>query len=48
MTTRNKKKLEFGPLYKGFSIIFPKILDAIQRFTKVRNFPLSNAFSSPK
>ena len=34
----------------GFSIIFPKILDAIERFTKVRIVlvPLSVTFLNPK
>ena len=36
-------ELESFRNYKGFSIIFPQILDAIQRITKVRIFliPLS-------
>ena len=36
--------------YKGFSIICPKILDAIQRVTKVRIFliPLSIILLNPK
>ena len=36
--------------YKGFSIIFPKILDAILSFMNVRIFliPLSIAFLNPK
>ena len=36
--------------YKGFSVIFPKILDAIERFTEVRIFliPLSITFLNPK
>ena len=36
--------------YKGFSIIFPKILDVILSFTNVRIFliPLSIAFLNPK
>ena len=36
--------------YKGFRIILPKILDAIQRITKVRIFltPLSSIFLDPK
>ena len=36
--------------YKGLSIIFPKILDAIWRITKVRHFliSLSTAFLSLK
>ena len=36
--------------FSGFSIIFPKILDAISRFTKVRIFlfPLSVTFLNPK
>ena len=29
-------ELESFRNYKGFSLIFPKILDAIERFTKVR------------
>ena len=35
--------------YKGFSIIFPKILDAIERITKVRIFliPLFIPFLNP-
>ena len=42
--------LESSRNCKGFSIIFPKILDAIGRITKVRNFliSLSIAFLSPK
>ena len=42
--------LESSRNCKGFSIIFPKILDAIWRITKVRNFliSLSIAFLSPK
>ena len=31
------RELESFRNYKGFSIIFSKILDAIQRITKVRN-----------
>ena len=36
--------------YKGFSDIFPKILDAVERFTIVRIFltPLSITFWNPK
>ena len=36
--------------FSGFSIIFPKILDAISRFTKVTIFvfPLSVTFLNPK
>ena len=36
--------------YKGFSIIFPKMFDAIERFTKVRIalIPLSITFLNPK
>ena len=36
--------------FGGFSIIFPKILHAISRFTKVRIFlfPLSVTFLNPK
>ena len=36
-------ELEFFRNYEGFRIIFPQILDAIQRITKVRIFliPLS-------
>ena len=36
--------------YQGFSVIFPKILDAILNFTKVRILfiPLSIAFLNPK
>ena len=34
-------ELESFRNYKGFSIIFPKILDAIYRFTKVRIVLLS-------
>ena len=43
-------ELESFRNYKGFSIIFPKILDAIQRFTKVKIFliPLSITFLNPK
>ena len=43
-------KLEFFRNYKGFSIIFPKILDAIWRITKVRHFliPLAITFLNPK
>jgi len=37
-------------IYKVFSIIFPKIVDVIQRITKVRIFliPLSVTFVNPK
>ena len=43
-------ELEAFPNYKGYSIIFPKTLDAIERFTKVRIFlvPLSITFLNPK
>ena len=44
-------QLESFRNYKGLSIsIFPKILDAISRITKVRHFliPLSITFLSPK
>ena len=43
-------KLEAFRNYKGFSVIFPKILDAVERFTKVRIFliPLSITFLNPK
>ena len=43
-------ELESFRNYKGLSIIFSKILDAILSFTKVRIFliPLSIAFSNPK
>ena len=36
--------------YKGFSVIFPKILDAIERFTEVRMFliPLCITFLNAK
>ena len=42
-------QLESFRNYKSFSIIFPKILDAILSFTKVRIFqiPLSIAFLNP-
>ena len=42
-------ELESPRNYKGLSIIFPKILDAILSFTKVRIFqiPLSIAFLIP-
>ena len=41
-------ELESFRNYKGFSIIFPQILDAIQRITKVRIFliPLSITYSA--
>ena len=35
------EELECLRNYKGFSIIFPKILDAIQRITKVKIFVIS-------
>ena len=43
-------ELESFRNYKGLSIIFSKILDAILSFTKMRIFliPLSIAFSNPK
>ena len=43
-------ELESFRNYKGFSIIFRKILDAIQRITKKKNFliPLSITFFNPK
>ena len=43
-------QLESFRNYKGLSIIFPKILDAIRRVTKVRHFliPLSIAFFNSK
>ena len=43
-------ELESFRNYKGFSIIFPQILDAIQRITKVRIFliPLSITYLNPK
>ena len=43
-------QLESFRNFQGFSIIFPKILDAIYSFTKVRIFliPLSIPFSNPK
>ena len=43
-------QLESFRNYKSFSIILPKILDAILSFTKVRIFqiPLSIAFLNPK
>ena len=43
-------ELESFRNYKGFSIIFLKILDAIQRFKKVRIFliPLSVTFLNTK
>ena len=43
-------ELEAFRNYKGFSVIFPKILDAIERFTKVRIFliPFSTIFLNPK
>ena len=47
------EELESFRNYKGFSIIFPKILDAISSITKLRHFlisriTLSIAFLSPK
>ena len=43
-------ELESFRNYKGFSSIFPKVLDAVQRITKVWIFliPLSITFSNPK
>ena len=43
-------ELEAFRNYKGFSDIFPKILDALERFTNVRifPFPLSIKFLNPK
>ena len=43
-------ELESFRNYKGFSVIFPKILDAIWRITKVRHFliPLAIRFLNPK
>ena len=43
-------QLQFFRNYQGFSIIFPKILDAIWRITKERIFliPRSITFLSPK
>ena len=43
-------ELEAFRNYKRFSVLFPKILDAIERFTKVRIFliPLSLTFLNPK
>ena len=43
-------ELEYFRNYKGYSIIFPKILGAIQRITKERIFliPLSVTFLNPK
>ena len=43
-------ELESFRNYKGFSIIFPKILDAIKRITKKKFFliPLSITFLNPK
>ena len=43
-------ELESFRNYKGFSIIFPKIFDAIWRLTKVRRnlISLSIVFLSPK
>ena len=43
-------ELEYLQNYEGFSVIFPKILDAIERFTNVRIFliPLSITFLNPK
>ena len=45
-----RRELESFRNYKGFSIIFWKILDAIQRITKVRIFliPLSITYLNPK
>ena len=43
-------ELEAFRNYKGFNVIYPKILDAVERFTKVRIFviPLSITFLNPK
>ena len=50
MCTVILEELESVRNYKGFSIIFPKILDAIQHVTKVTIFLilLSITFSNPK
>ena len=43
-------ELESFRNYKGFSIIFPKILDTVELFTKVRIvlIPLSITFLNPR
>ena len=43
-------ELESFRIYKGLSIIFPKILDEIWRITKVRHFLIAKAitFLKPK
>ena len=36
------RKLEAFRNYKGFSVVFPKSLDAIERFTNGGKFPYSS------